>query len=103
MKLFRQANADHPRPVHQGKASDDGSGRESKNQSDEGDNVKLAASFWNNLLKACKWCGRPMSNVAEIAPFGGGARASWITNFVMRHSSHHSTSMRSKMISKLKR
>jgi hypothetical protein len=23
-------------------------------------------------LKACKWCGRPMSNVAEIAPFGGG-------------------------------
>jgi hypothetical protein len=23
-------------------------------------------------LKACKWCRRPMSNVAEIAPFGGG-------------------------------
>jgi hypothetical protein len=23
-------------------------------------------------LKACKWCGLPMSNVAEIAPFGGG-------------------------------
>jgi hypothetical protein len=22
--------------------------------------------------KACKWCRRPMSNVAEIAPFGGG-------------------------------
>jgi hypothetical protein len=23
-------------------------------------------------LKACKWCGLPMSNVAEIAPFAGG-------------------------------
>jgi hypothetical protein len=23
-------------------------------------------------LKACKWCGLPMSNVAEIVPFAGG-------------------------------
>jgi hypothetical protein len=38
VEFFGQANADHPRPVHQGKASDDGSGREAENQSDEGGN-----------------------------------------------------------------
>jgi len=39
MKLLRQSNADHPTPgmLHQGKASDNGSGREAENQSDEGD------------------------------------------------------------------
>jgi hypothetical protein len=82
-------------------------------------------------LKACKWCGLPMSNVAEIAPFAGGpglvalmcshcgttdsvsylrrtspspARVSWIINFATARikdasQSHHSTSVRSQMIS----
>src|SRR5262245_3931645 len=40
MKLLRQSNADHPTPgmLHQGKASDNGSGHEAENQSDEGGN-----------------------------------------------------------------
>src|SRR5262245_53852051 len=40
MKLLRQSNADHPAPgmLHQGKASDNGSGHEAENQSDEGGN-----------------------------------------------------------------
>jgi hypothetical protein len=33
-------------------------------------------------VKACKWCGRPMSNVAEIAPFGGGPG---LVAFMCRH------------------
>src|SRR5262245_56724687 len=40
MKLLRQSNADHATPgmLHQGKASDNGSGHEAENQSDEGGN-----------------------------------------------------------------
>src|SRR5215471_16478962 len=33
-------------------------------------------------LKACKWCGLPMSNVAEIAPLAGGLG---LVAFMCRH------------------
>jgi hypothetical protein len=40
MKFLRQAKADHPTPgvLHQGKASDDSSGHQAENHSDEGGN-----------------------------------------------------------------